>query len=323
MAGMTILSGPSVGLPRAHVGLEVHAIRVSSALGDVAGIRAGGELLSVHHRAINLWLGGRLIAVVGGAAATSTADGPAAQVARGPISCPPFGLVIAEGVDLASLGLRAGMPCGLGDGWLRIGDRLSVRVQGARQWSPYLHAVAQLPGDPAAVAERARLARTVAAGEGPGGLAAGGEWEAEARAPLHRLSAALAGGDLRAAEASGAELIGLGAGLTPSGDDLLVGVSAALTALGDPAGGELARSWATTAAGRTTPVALAFHRYAAQAAYDELVHALLGAVLLGTPAALKLAVRQTAAWGATSGRDLLAGMVLGLEAAAARAGHGG
>ena len=51
MTAMTILSGPSVGQARAHGGLEVHAIRVSSALGDVAGIRATGELLSVHHRA--------------------------------------------------------------------------------------------------------------------------------------------------------------------------------------------------------------------------------------------------------------------------------
>ena len=320
MTGMTILSGPSVGLPSAHGGLEVHALRVSSALGDVAGIRATGELLSVHHRAINLWLGGRLIALVGGAAAPDGTGGAAIEDGRGPISCPPFGLVIAGGVDLASLGLRKGLPCSFGDGWLRIGDRLSVRVQGARQWSPRLYPLARLQGDPAAVAERARLARSVVAAQGPGGLATG-EWEAEARAPLERLACALVDGDLPTAEASGAELIGLGAGLTPSGDDLLVGMTAALTAVGDPSGHELAGSWARRAAGRTTPVAQAFHRYAAQAAYDELVHDLLGAVLLGTPAALQLAVRRTAAWGATSGRDLLAGMVTGLEAAAARAGR--
>src|SRR5689334_6964144 len=94
---MTILSGPSVGLPSAHGGLEVHAIRVSSGLGNVAGIRAAGDVLTVHRRALNLWLGGRLVAVVGGSSMPLPAGAAPVGEPRGltPLGCPPFGLVIS------------------------------------------------------------------------------------------------------------------------------------------------------------------------------------------------------------------------------------
>jgi hypothetical protein len=296
---------------------------VSAALGNVAGIRAGGEVLSVHRRALNLWLGGRLVSLVGGTHEPSPAHaGHAEPGSRAmPVSCPPFGVVIADGVDLSGLGIRAGMPCRIGDGWLHVGEaRLSIRLHDARRWSPRLHPVVDVHHAPAGIAGRARLAAVAAAAEGPGGLAAGGDWEAQAHSPLQGLARSLGSNDLVAAEAAGAELIGLGSGLTPSGDDLLVGLTAALVAVGDASGLLLAGSWARRAARRTTPVAVAFHRYAAQGAYDELVHTLLGAVLAGTPSDLRAAVRRTAMWGATSGRDLLSGIVLGLEGAVERAG---
>jgi hypothetical protein len=111
-----------------------------------------------------------------------------------------------------------------------------------------------------------------------------------------------------------AGLCGLGPGATPTGDDLLVGVAAALARLGDPA-----RVAAYAAALRaappdaTTPVAHAMLHHAAAGAFLEPLRDVAAA--LGDPGAdLAGAAARLAAVGAQSGADLLAGVV-----AAARA----
>lgn len=128
-----------------------------------------------------------------------------------------------------------------------------------------------------------------------------------------RLGAALAASDVDGATRAGMSLIGLGPGLTPSGDDLLVGLTAALTAMGDPGARRLAGAWATEAVTRTTEVAAAFHRCAATGEYSERLHLLLDAILVGPPEEIAGAVAVAADWGATSGIDTLAGVVLALR----------
>lgn len=114
-------------------------------------------------------------------------------------------------------------------------------------------------------------------------------------------------------------LIGLGAGLTPAGDDLLGGVMAALRVLGEalgvPAAVDTSDHLAATVASRTahtTAVSAALLRQAARGA----VAAPLGPALRATAGKADAggAIRELLAIGHSSGHDLAAGLLLGAQA---------
>ena len=114
-----------------------------------------------------------------------------------------------------------------------------------------------------------------------------------------------------------AALLGLGPGLTPSGDDLLGGALVALTAIGLlDLRDAIWTGLRPHAAARTNDIARAHLAAAAEgecaAALDEAVEALLSGGL-----GLEPAVRAVEAVGHTSGWDALAGVVIVLRAAAA------
>ena len=114
-----------------------------------------------------------------------------------------------------------------------------------------------------------------------------------------------------------APLVGLGPGLTPSGDDLLGGALVALTAIGLlDVRDAIWTGLRPHAAAGTNDIARAHLAAAAEgecaAALDEAVEALLRGGL-----GLEPAVRAVAAVGHTSGWDALAGVVVVLRAAAA------
>jgi Protein of unknown function (DUF2877) len=112
-------------------------------------------------------------------------------------------------------------------------------------------------------------------------------------------------------------LVGLGPGFTPSGDDLLGGLMLALTA----AGRVTLRDALWHALGPelddlTVPASAMHLSAAADGMASESVHHLLNTVLLDGPD-LGARLDAVARIGHTSGWDSLAGLVLGLEAAAA------
>ena len=114
-----------------------------------------------------------------------------------------------------------------------------------------------------------------------------------------------------------APLVGLGPGLTPSGDDLLGGALVALTAIGLlDLRDAIWTGLRPYAAAGTNDIARAHLAAAAEgecgAALDEAIEALLRGGL-----GLEPAVRSVAAVGHTSGWDALAGVVVVLRAAAA------
>ena len=138
-----------------------------------------------------------------------------------------------------------------------------------------------------------------------------------ARGALAALTTALLVGDRLAAAYPTRRLIGLGDGLTPSGDDVLIGIEAALHALGSPAAGFLDEALADVDA-RTTTVSAAYLRHAAAGEFAERLHHLL-AVLVSEEAreaTLAGAIGEAVAWGATSGTDCLIGVLEGLDTAA-------
>ncbi len=275
-------------------------------------------------------------------------DGGLLTLARPEDGGLPNGILVELGSDHRALGMRAGMAVTASDGEIHFpAVHLRIVLPPGRGWSPLF--------DPDACRrdaarrrwlERAGEVRTAAAliarrrtrlGVGPllegrrlGATDPTSAWfgprmigqpELLARAgqALALLRLAVETGDEpRAANAAG-RLIGLGPGLTPSGDDALVGFLAALHATGHPMAG-----FATGALGdisaRTTAVAATLLRHAAAGAFAECVHDLLAGLLDPDRLTATPAMERAAARGASSGIDCLVGVLDGLDAAASGPG---
>lgn len=127
-------------------------------------------------------------------------------------------------------------------------------------------------------------------------------------------------GDAAAAARTGEALLGLGPGLTPSGDDFVGGVLFArrLVAPED-------RVWAAAAADlverahlRTHPISAALLADLAHAEGHEPLHDLIDALADGgAPDRVRRAVDRLAALGHSSGWDILTGVLVGLAGSAA------
>jgi len=111
-------------------------------------------------------------------------------------------------------------------------------------------------------------------------------------------------------------LLGLGPGLTPSGDDLLCGALVALRAVGRiDASRELHAAIAKAGPSATSALSLAFLRAAAEGLGYEALHTAIMALLEHRPFARDLGA--LARIGHTSGWDAIAGAALVLQAATA------
>lgn len=131
-----------------------------------------------------------------------------------------------------------------------------------------------------------------------------------------RLAAAIRERDAARLIAGAVTLLGLGDGLTPSGDDCLVGALAVLHAIGHPAlvrPPTPAAAIARAAAERTTAVGREFVVHALAGRFSEPMLTLLRA---RAPLEAAEAARRLAGLGATSGMDTLAGLRLACLAAA-------
>ena len=240
----------------------------------------------------------------------------------------PNGIMADLGPDWREIGLRPGMVVDASPTRIRVPDaRLEISLEAAPRWSPRLRSADQDAGEAAARWRGHRAtARTIAQARGTaGGLGAllredgtddVGVWTANvARRIVADLVVALEAGDPTAAADAATGLIGLGPGLTPSGDDVLVGVEAALHALGSPSAGFLALAVGDVE-DRTTELAATLLRHAAAGEFAERLHTLLGALLASNDDGIGAAVDRAVAWGATSGTDCLVGVLVGLDVAA-------
>src|SRR5690606_18033036 len=209
-------------------------------------------------------------------------------------------------------GVREGGEAFAGDGRVEA-DGLRVRVR--RWWdpSPALGAM-----QPAALAEGGRaLEDALAAAGASGGGLAGHPGPAE-------LAEACAAGDLAGAVEAAERIVGLGPGLTPSGDDILCGLLVSLRLVGDAVRHGRRAVWladwlgaAVTADAGTRTTALAatlLHCAAAGGAGAEVAAVLRGVAGHEPPA---LPVRRLLAVGHTSGADLAQGVLAGCRAALA------
>ena len=115
-------------------------------------------------------------------------------------------------------------------------------------------------------------------------------------------------GDVRRGDLAAAfgRLQGRGAGLTPSGDDVLAGILL-VCAINPGSRGALDR---LARSARTTVLSCAYLRWAAAGQSIQPAHALLDAAAACDSEGLRRAARSLAAVGATSGRALVAGVAL-------------
>lgn len=227
--------------------------------------------------------------------------------------------------DWRAAGLRPGQAVTLRDGWLRLDGGLVFSAHAARVWHP-----------PAASWSAASLAAGLdvfaaqatrhAPEEGFGFLFR----QAPCTSPLARaaegaissltewLEPMLAG---RAPLTDPphdevCRLLGLGPGLTPSGDDFLAGTLVALAALGarDPQA-RLADAVLGAADRLTTPISAAHLRAAAEGLGSAALHLMIAAVLSGKRAAITAALPALNGTGHSSGWDGAAGALAVLGAA--------
>ena len=291
---------------------RVAATRIS--LGIARALSAGGPdgaIASVHRSAINVrWRGGLL------------------TIAHESVGGLPNGVLVASWPPLDSLGLAAHMGVASDGAHLLVPEAsLAIAFDRAVGWSPAMPVVRGLTSEMRAT--RVAAALQVAAREAPplglGPLLAalGGDEPPGQRAGGAGLSAIAAGcllgiadglrhGDPDCAVSAASGLIGLGLGATPSGDDLLVGLAAGLAVTGRRAARRFAGGTASAARGRTTLLATAFLQHAARLEFSERVQRAALDILGEDATAMRDAVRATLAWGASSGADLLVGLLFGM-----------
>lgn len=137
-----------------------------------------------------------------------------------------------------------------------------------------------------------------------------------ATARFEAVRSALQAQNLPALEAAALRVLGLGPGLTPSGDDFIGGVFFALAhatpnAWHEPLAGLKARLLAA-AHGATNEISAHLLADLLNGASYRVLHELLAALQGNEPAAIEAATQALLGLGASSGADLLAGLLLAL-----------
>ncbi len=133
---------------------------------------------------------------------------------------------------------------------------------------------------------------------------------------LHRIKTGLSLQQIEPLAAGMQPFLGYGRGLTPSGDDLVLGLLLALNRWGDLLAPALdvevlSRIVLPEASRRTTTLSASLITCAAAGQADERLVAALDALLCGGMPAEAL-VAEIAGWGSSSGLDALAGMLLAI-----------
>jgi hypothetical protein len=280
------------------------ALTISSAIAPELNTPQIGTVHSVFAAAANVRLRGGLLTLAG------PSVGPQ-----------PNGVVLVEEVDFRSLDLEQGQAVLCRGDELRCGSTV-VALASAEAWSPTLCPRGTLrPVAEATAILRSLLPPRSTHGFGPllQQLACNGAWALEppdgpllARIAHARITRLVQARQLNAALAAAQALIGLGPGLTPSGDDFLLGFGAVLRSRNEHLAELLCAGIADLAQKRTTEVAATFLRHAARGEYSARILRLLDALGDGSPIELlQRELRGALNWGATSGADCVLGMLVG------------
>jgi hypothetical protein len=254
-----------------------------------------------------------VLAVFDHACDLATPDGDVITLVTRHIGDGPLNIVVdAEAGVFAAL--KPGLPATLHHASLQVGE-MQVELNGARVWEPCPD-WGVLRNHQNIVASRLLLLRTVALHYAPTECllniaATKGSAGHFLCVAIQRATQALKAGwdgDQVRWQAGATQLAGLGSGLTPAGDDFLVGVM--LWAwLAHPTPRNFCCVIVETAAPRTTTLSAAFLRSAAKGECNAAWHRLLASLASDAEDQLYAATRQVLSHGATSGADTLAGFL--------------
>ncbi len=288
---------------RAHVTMQARS-GDSSFLARVNGAAFAGVVHSAFHRAVNI---------------ACLCCGELHTLVTDDLDDGPNSLVVAAD-DFLALGICPGDSVRAAGGSLAIAGRAMVTVTGAASWRtpvPETHCPTGLL--------RRRLAETEAAiwrNGTPGGFIEGMADTEIARLTTRMLHAgadglalALGRSDTDAALAHARRLLGLGPGLTPSGDDFLTGLLAARALgrqRGDLGSDAFALGVIRLAKTATNPIAYAAIAKAARGEVRERVARLVIALGSAPAAPVSPALTQVLAIGSSSGTEIAFGVIRGL-----------
>jgi hypothetical protein len=256
-----------------------------------------GSLHSVFARACNISMPGLLVTI----AADRNADGPTNIVLRSAIppdlrACFSRGVAVRRRLDRIE------------------GPGVCVQLYDAHTWSP------ERPGAFMQADLRINVAHSLQVMRRrslPAGLLAG-----VAREPAARLVRALQARDVTAVAGCVRALVGLGEGLTPSGDDFLVGVMAGLELASNDESrrefhAQLIRA-VTSMLDRTTDLSAHLLRLAAAGHFSGVLERLRSALSRAAdPERLDRALHAALQVGASSGADTVSGVLAALDACVA------
>lgn len=244
------------------------------------------------------------------------------------LGCGPLNVTLAAGnatPDWSRFGVTREAKGAVRNGNLFIADRFALQTDGVPVWLPPPWPSWSRPSLTQSLAKLHAVARPRCPAEGLSRLVFGPTERADrsakaAAATVSALRASLAAAlppDRASPELARAAILmlGLGPGLTPSGDDLLGGMFLALSALGLT--GLRDALWATLEpelALLTVGISAAHLAAAADGLGAAAVHATLNAILEGEHGSFPGHLDALAAIGHSSGFDTLAGIVLTLEA---------
>lgn len=286
-------------------GTWLRALSISTRVHASLARPRSGHVLAAFSRSCYLDLDGQVVALV----APALLNGPLNVV----VDADAWGDRVAAGAVATST-----------DRVVRIGGGVEIELAGAVVWDaalprwPRIDAVALLE-------HTARLGRLLASEAPEGGLARtatgahapGGADEILDRAAA-RAVADLAGGlrhrDAHLAAHAARTLAGLGPGLTPSGDDILLGCLLALAVLPAEGTARIRDAIVSATRDRTTRISQAYLHAAAHGEAGAPWHGLIAGLAASATSRVTDAARRVMAFGETSGSDMLAGFLLSVNA---------
>lgn len=235
---------------------------------------------------------------------------------------------IQEGNAWANYDFQEGMPVQADHGQLRIGTELDLDLSGATVWHPPHLSTPDTVRAHAGINAFDSVVGGLFPDDGLGRLAAHIKSEEAGyshllnftKEPVYRLSKWLVEA-LRHPEKTldpGIEhwkrLIGLGPGLTPSGDDLIGGVMLALHRLGfNSVLAVLSEAVHSVLDEMTTPLSAAHLRAAMNGGGNESVHTAMETILTGDSYGLQESLKKVGKVGHTSGWDAMGGVIIVLR----------
>ncbi len=276
-----------------------------------------GSVHSVFPRAANLLLGGRLLTL-------HARETP----------CAPNGLVLALRANQKPLaGLQPGMICLVERGIITIpAANLRLDLQQSQPWNPRPQLAPGSCPSKRLQANLALLEACLSAHASADGLAALACLPPEASlekasansrllhtawlATQHLLDG-ITQQRMSLARQGISALLGLGPGLTPSGDDVLTGLIAATLVLGQAIGQPVtfyhrfSAEALAIAYSRTNKLSITWIEYAGRGEVAEHLGRLFEALTQADTALIEHAAHEVLSSGATSGGDILAGIILG------------